>query len=274
MNVNDIIKKLTVVTPYDKGTHQMWTDAYISEQLLQMHIDPETDRASRKSPDVNKTVAWIMNRLPKGTQSLLDLGCGPGLYTSAFAERGLHVKGVDFSPNSIRYARQTAKAQGLNISYECSNYLSLDDNEAFDVIVMIYCDFGVLSDTERGVMLQRIFKALKPGGIFVFDAFNNHILNELSFKKTWEVSNGGFWSAGPYMCLSESIHFPSIDGFLDQYIVIDSKDQYALYRFWNHYFSQVYLADLFEHHGFKTLKAFENVITDKSVTFYLAQKSD
>ena len=33
---------------YEKGSAVMWTDPYISKQLLQIHLNPDMDLASRK----------------------------------------------------------------------------------------------------------------------------------------------------------------------------------------------------------------------------------
>ena len=73
---------------------------------------------------------------------------------------------------------------------------------------MIYCDFGVLNLRERSILMHNVCRALKPGGLFIFDAFNDaHIVPPL-FEQRWEVSEGGFWQAAPYVCLSETRHFP------------------------------------------------------------------
>jgi len=41
-----------------------------------------------------------------------------------------------------------------------------NENE-FDMIMMIYCDFGVLSSDERNQLIEIIYKALRPGGVFI-----------------------------------------------------------------------------------------------------------
>jgi len=82
---------------YQKGTAVMWTDAYISKQLLEVHLNPEVDLASRKKKTIESTVKWILEKAGKNNLKILDLGCGPGLYSQLLSEKGHTVTGVDFS---------------------------------------------------------------------------------------------------------------------------------------------------------------------------------
>src|SRR5690242_3531145 len=78
------------------GAPRFWTDPHIAGQMLAAHLDPSTDAASRQPATIDAEVAWLVARL--GLQAggrVLDLGCGPGLYSRRLAERGLAVTGVD-----------------------------------------------------------------------------------------------------------------------------------------------------------------------------------
>ena len=86
------------------------------------------------------------NLILKQTAQLQISAAGPGLYTSSFAKRGkAKVTGIDFSSNSIKYARQTAEKEELKIDYICQNYLEFNTDKKFDLITMIMCDFCALS---------------------------------------------------------------------------------------------------------------------------------
>jgi SAM-dependent methyltransferase len=203
----------------------------------------------------------------------LDLGCGPGLYTEKIARLGHKVTGIDFSQNSIAYAKEGAKQNNLNINYICKNYLDLDFDNQFDLIIMIYCDFGVLSIEQRELLLDKIYRALKHGGIFIFDALNKYAIDNLNFQKSWEFSQKGFWKDKPYLYLSESFHFPEQKAILDQHIVIDEDNEFKIYRFWNHYFDGNDIEEKFTEVGFNRVQSYQNIIEgDKGVTFYKAKK--
>lgn len=268
MNKNKLIELLKDVKPYDKGTHVMWTDPHIGKYLLEAHINPAHDVASRKLESIHKTLDWIGSYMELG-ESILDLGCGPGLYTSELSRRGYNVTGYDFSTNSLAYAEKIAKDEALDIKYRYMNYLMMDDVEAYDAIMMIYCDFGVLSSEDRNILISNIYRALKPDGIFIFDSLNDKAIEKMSFQKTWEISSGGFWQPEPYICLSEKLHFPDIRGILDQHVIMDD-DETKLYRFWNHYFSLEDVKKMFLK-KFRSVKKHEQVIED-DVTFYVIRK--
>lgn len=273
MTIKDIYKMINEVKPYDKGTHMMWTDPYIAGHLLKAHLNPDEEAASRRPESIEATLAWIETQIPEGAKSILDLGCGPGLYTTELANRGFCVTGYDFSENSIDYAKKEALAAELPISYKCMNYLDMTDENEFDVIIMIYCDFGVLSVSEQQQLANNIHRALKPGGVFVFDAMNEIAASRLVPFKSWELSGGGFWQVEPYSCLSERSHFSEIKAVLDQHIVIGDSGECRLYRFWNHFYELEDVKCIFSTSGFNNIEAYHNILPDDDgVTFYTMLK--
>ena len=134
---------------YEKGDSVMWTDEYISEQLLEMHLNPEIDLASRTKQSIENTIEFIVKFCNKSDLKILDLGCGPGLYAERLAGLGHKVTGVDFSESSIKHALNQAKIKRLSIDYICKDYLTIDYKNEFDIILLIYTDFGVLIPADR-----------------------------------------------------------------------------------------------------------------------------
>ena len=184
---------------YERTDAAFWDDEHISRGMLAAHLDPGFEGASRSFAFMDRSADWIRAAAPPTTHPrLLDLGCGPGLYAERFARAGYAVTGVDLSPRSLDYARRTAGEQGLAIDYRRQNYLELDLDGAFDVAVMIYCDFGALSTDERRVVLQRVRDRLRPGGALVLDVFSRRKLEAFEERTVWEDHPaGGFWNAGP-----------------------------------------------------------------------------
>ncbi|MEN6435299.1 MAG: hypothetical protein ABFD58_05710, partial [Anaerolineaceae bacterium] len=85
-SIRDLQKK---PLPYTMGEPLFWNDPYISKQMLIAHLDPITDAASRKPETIDKSVSWIIQESNiKPGNSVLDLGCGPGLYASRLAQKG------------------------------------------------------------------------------------------------------------------------------------------------------------------------------------------
>lgn len=278
MEIKKVIKNTQKPKLYEKGTAVMWTDEHISKQLLKVHLNEEIDLASRKPVSINKTVNWILGKVKDKRLKILDLGCGPGLYDVRFAKKGHAVTGVDFSGNSIVYARNEAAKRGLGIEYIHANYLELDLPEnRFDLVVMIYTDFGVLLPGERDRLMGLVIKVLKPGGVFVFDVLNDKELEKKLTPKSWEAVDYGHWRPGPYVALSESFLYEKEKVILYQHTVFDAKNV-DVYRFWTHFFSHADLKKLVEKAGFSEVAFDESVLpeTDRfggdNVTFCVAKK--
>ena len=125
---------------------ELWTDEHTSKKMLDYHLNEEIDVSSRNARFINRSVSWIIEKFNLNNKSnVLDFGCGPGLYTSRFAERGINVTGVDFSKRSIKYAAQIASSKNLKVNYINKNYLEYETQDRFDLITMIMCDFCALS---------------------------------------------------------------------------------------------------------------------------------
>lgn len=158
--------------PYAPGTSSLWDDPHISKNMLKAHLSADVDGATRKHDFVARSVEWIATLAPPAKYPrLLDLGCGPGIYGNLLAKRGYSVTGIDLSERSISYAVEAARQSALDVTYICQNYLELNEMNDFDVITLIYCDFGVLSDADRRQLLMKIYQGLKPGGVLIFDVF-------------------------------------------------------------------------------------------------------
>ncbi len=262
---------------YQKGTAVMWTDSYISKQLLKIHLNPDIDLASRKKKTIDSTVRWILEKAEKNNLKILDLGCGPGLYSQLLAKKGHHVTGVDFSKHSIQYAKKTAKENNLEIDYRQQNYLELEDQEKYDLVILIFTDFGVLSPDERTILLANIHRSLKPGGFFLFDVLNDNQMDQKINEKSWDIAEQGLWRENPYLVLSDSFLYPDDKVILYQHCVIE-KDRCETYRFWTHFFSHESLKTILTQNDFDRVEFHENVLPESdiwnghNVTFCLASK--
>lgn len=237
---------------FTRGEKDFWTDAYISTEMLKVHLNPDTDAASRKPETIERTVNWLISRLRLPLLSeVVDLGCGPGLYTERLARRGLRITGVDQSANSIGYARRHAQEEGLEIEYCLQNYLEMDFKNRFDAALLIYYDFGPLSDVDRDTLLARTWLALKPGGYFIFDVLTPTNRPAELPAPNWSLSpEGGFWSPGAYLELNQTFRYPEAQVFLDQTTVIEEDGRAVVYRAWEHCYRPETIRPVLERAGF------------------------
>ncbi len=218
--------------PFSPGEEHFWTDPHIAQQMLAAHLDPNSDAASRRPETIQRSVAWIVETLKlRSGDSVLDLGCGPGLYAARLAEYHLQVTGVDFSDNSIQYAAQFARQHGLDILYRCQNYLQLRDEACYDAALLIYGDFCPLNPEQRRGLLSNVRRALKPGGSFVLDVTTPHLRQKIGLKNGWYVASSGFWKPGPHLVLEQGFAYEH-DLYLDQYITLEADGNISVYRNW------------------------------------------
>lgn len=261
MKIIDVYNSSLKPELYQKGNSDMWRDKYISQQLLNIHLDTNIDLGSRKTLSIRNTVDWILENSDKKKFNILDLGCGPGLYAELFTEKGHKVTGVDFSKNSIEYARKEAEKKNLDIEYINEDYLKLElEENKFDLVILIYTDFGVLLPSERDRLLNLISKVLKPNGVFVFDVLNNKNIENKITQKNWEVVEKGFWKNRPYLALSESFLYKEQKVILYQHTVLTDKEKINVYRFWTHFFSHTDIAEVLMKHPFGDLNFNEDVL--------------
>ncbi|MDX1590847.1 MAG: class I SAM-dependent methyltransferase [Balneolaceae bacterium] len=133
---------------------------------------------------------------------LLDLGCGRGRHSIAFAERGYRVAGLDLSEESIRKARKKAAARGLHDLTFIHGDMRQPLNATFDVIVNLFTTFGYfLEDLENLRVIKSAERMLRKDGVFVVDYLNApyvkaHLVseesgtyNEIQFSITRKIEN-------------------------------------------------------------------------------------
>ena len=245
---------------YEKTTAPFWQDDYISLNMLANHLNPQVDGASRNLTFIKDSVAWITEVLPPDTNKLLlDIGCGPGIYTELFANNHYQVTGVDFSERSIIYAKASASNQQLDINYLQQDYLNLDVSLTFDIITMIYCDYGALSKEDRQTLAKKIYQQLKPSGKLLLDVFSMNEYHDAKEQQLWHYTEQhGFWSKQPYLELNKCIKYPP-NVLLEQISIITEQNT-TLYHLWTTYFTVETLAQEFLEAGFKSYQAFNDVI--------------
>lgn len=212
---------------FEKGTSSIWTDPYISRQLLAAHLDPQFEGASRREAFIDQSVEWITRRFPTTRFSkVIDFGCGPGLH-----------------------AQEAARKQELAITYHQADYLNWQPIQQYDLGLLIYCDYGALDKAAREKILAMIHASLRPGGCLVMDNFTTNDLHDFSPRKTWEhISGSDFWAQGEHLLLMRSEQYePTV--VLDQTIVVtDAGEQ--IFNLWKYYSDKESLIKEVEAAGF------------------------
>jgi SAM-dependent methyltransferase len=251
--------------PYEFYTaSELWTDEYTSKQMLSFHLNPEIDVSSRRLSFINRSADWIISQFDiyEG-KSVADFGCGPGLYTERLARTNAAITGIDFSKNSIEYARNRARTERLTINYVNQNYLEFNSDHKYDLITMIFCDFCALSPGQRKLLLEKFRGLLKPKGSILLDAYLMNAFRQKTESATYSVSlENGFWSPEKYYCFLNAFKYDDVKVTLDKYTIIERDRTRQIFN-WLQYYDKESMAEEFAGSGLKIEKYLANVAGDE-----------
>lgn len=255
-----LLKELMQKPEVDEVTDRnIWDDEHISKGMLQAHLDVHTEGATRSYAFVQQSVEWIASLLPSSKYpQLLDLGCGPGIYAELFNMKGYQVTGIDLSKRSIDYAKQSAQTKQMNIRYDVANYITKPFDKQYNIITLIYCDFGVLSFLDRKILLKKIYVALAKGGALVFDVFTAKKYEGKEEYKTWSIEENSFWCQEKSILLEAFYCYPKEQSYLTQYTIL-SNDTYKRYHVWEHVFTIKELKESLYEAGFTSIDIYGNI---------------
>ena len=256
----DLYQAFQIPKVFESTDLTLWEDEYISSLLLNAHLNPHIDDASRNHEFINNSAQWILSRI-KNHGSLLDLGCGPGLYTTIFSKSIDSVTGIDFSKRSIEYAKGTDPKS----TYIKQNYLEFKPQSQYDTITMIHCELGSLSKSDRKHLLQTIKHALKEDGRFIFDIFSPQQLTKFQESKTWVNRKRGFFTDTTHTELIFNVIYP--DNISLRQSIIIKEDEVKTYRQWYQYLDLASITQELEDVGLKVFSVHENLCGEEYTHF-------
>lgn len=138
----------------------------------------------------NEFLVSVVSSIPPGR--ILSLAEGEGRNAVWLASRGYAVTGVDASAVGLRKAGELAAVTGVSITTvlaDLSDYVI--EPQRWDGIVACYCH---LPSAVRAPLHRAVVAGLKPGGVFVLEAFS---------KEQLDYGSGGPQSLDMLMSLEE-----------------------------------------------------------------------
>jgi|SRR5437588_1149518 len=121
--------------------------------------------AKNSAPGLLKLLG--QEEIPTGL--VVDLGCGSGVWASELSQAGYDVAGIDISSAMIEMARKRVPAANFRVA----SLLTAELPQCVAVTSLGECLNYLFDETNNLRQLRRLFRrvydALKPGGVFIFD---------------------------------------------------------------------------------------------------------
>ncbi|MBX3001356.1 MAG: class I SAM-dependent methyltransferase [Caldilineaceae bacterium] len=225
MNLLDLIHRQSIPEPWAEGEKIPWNDPAFSRRMLREHLSQEHDHASRRSERIERHVAWMHGTLlgAKGA-SILDLGCGPGLYATRLARLGHPVTGIDFSPASIDYAQKQATEENLPCRFVHGDIRRVEYGSGYGLAMLIFGEFNVFHPDDARAILRKIHAALDDGGLLLLEPHTVDVVKRSGESPpSWYTSKSGLFSEAPHLVLTENFWFEDRQIATERYFIINGQ---------------------------------------------------
>jgi SAM-dependent methyltransferase len=272
LNLQDIVNRTPDPQPWSEGDNIPWYEPGFSERMLREHLTQEHDLASRRFEIIDRHVDWIHHHLLSARPTrILDLGCGPGLYTSRLARLGHECVGIDYSPASIAYAVEEAEAEGLPCTYVHQDMRAAEYGTGFGLVMLINGELNIFSPADARRILAKAHRALDRGGLLVLEPHTFATVQSLGEAgRSWYSSPAGLFSPRPHLCLQEGIWDVDSRTATIRYFVVDAASSGQVTRHvqsFQAYSEEDYRA-LLTKSGFGVIKVYPSLTGDAAEAGY------
>lgn len=263
MNLYPLFNRKIPPIPWEEGDNIPWNDPEFSRRMLAYHLDQSTDAASRKFETIDKHVAWIHEKILKEKPSkILDLCCGPGLYTIRLTKLGHECTGIDYSPASIDHAKSFDRRS----KYKLDDIRKADIGVGFDLVMMIYGEFNVFKPDDAKRILKRAQRSLNAGGKLLMEVHTFEAIRKVGEQaQSWQANLEGLFSDKPHLLLEESFWDKDSRSSTRRYFVVEGDETRSSVVTYQAYSNKEY-KELLEETGFKNVEVLEG---DQEVFLFL-----
>ena len=227
----DIVNRNSLTHPWGEGERLPFDDSSYAGKLLHEQLNPSPDNGRRSFNLIDSHVDWIHSTiLGEKSSKILEVGCGPGLYTGRLAQLGHDCTGTEGSSAAVEYARGQAKGEGFQCAYiEHENY-GADFGKDFDLIMMLGGGFNAYNPMDAYEFFGKAWMALNEGGILLLEPYTFDSLEQSGNREpTWFSEKDGIFSDKPYLCLYECCFSDANDSLTKRWYVVDAESAEVRY---------------------------------------------
>ena len=147
-------------------TRQPWWEDLFNEDFMRASVRVSDEQVRREVTFIEESLGVAAGGV------VLDLGCGAGHHAVEFASRGYGVVGYDLSLYQLALAADVAQERSQKINFLQGDMREMAFEEMFDGVFCWNTTFGYFEEDKNLAVAQRVFKALRPGGMFLVDVLN------------------------------------------------------------------------------------------------------
>jgi SAM-dependent methyltransferase len=122
---------------------------------------------------------------------VLDIACGTGPHLIRLARRGYQMSGLDLSPQNVDFLAARAAAKGLRVSVSVGDMTRFRLPRAVDAAICMQDSQGHLLENDAILgHLRSVGRALRPGGLYVFDRYMCSSWTDPARRWSWTRRRG------------------------------------------------------------------------------------
>jgi ubiquinone/menaquinone biosynthesis C-methylase UbiE len=136
-------------------------------------------------------------------KKILEIGCGGGQCSIAFAKQGAHCIGIDISEEQLKFAKNLAKKEKVKVKFILGDFQNLNriKSNSQDIV---FSAFALHYSQNLDEVFKQVHRILKKNGLFVFsfdhpfyDTINSKNFKiEFSYFKTGKFVEWETWKNG------------------------------------------------------------------------------
>jgi SAM-dependent methyltransferase len=248
-----------------------WHEDAFSERMLREHLDQTHDRASRRFSVIDNHVAWVLDQVaPQASCRVLDVACGPGLYSERLARLGHRCVGIDISPASIAHARATAAAEVLPCAYVRGDLRHVPLGGPFDLALFLFGEFNSFPARDAQRLLRRIRDTLGGEGALVLEAHTPEYVEQLGRQTaTWFRAQHSVFADHPHLWLKEAFWYADEHASIERYFVLCDHTDPVEYLSTAQAFDHEQYETMFFEAGFRDVDTYPSFAGNADENFFL-----
>lgn len=260
VNKLEVLNALRSPKRFEKSPDNIWTNEKLASFIFHSYFDENIYGGSKSSEFITSSLNYI-DYIAKeyNCKKIMDLGCGPGIYTNPLAQSGYEVIGIDISEKSIEFAKKKASDNDLNIEYINDDFFNLNPTNKVDMVLMLYDIYSSYDIDHRRLILELVYNVLQDSMIFIVDVPLRNKIETTSTMRNWHLfEKGEFYNDEPFSYFLKCEYYGN--GLLLNHSVFLYQNNNIVNCFdWIQHFSVNQIIDELSNGGFKVLKLHSSI---------------